>query len=423
MLAALEPFGIRLGLDRVRRLLSACGAPQRRFPTVLVAGTNGKGSTAALLAAMCEAAGYRCGLYTSPHLEAVTERIAVNGRCITDAPLARHLARTLELAGDEDRPTYFEALTVAALCHFAEVGVDLAVLEVGLGGRLDATNACDPILSLITSIGLDHERHLGSTLSAVAREKCGILRRGRPAIAWGGREEVEQTLCACAETQATSELLLAREEVTIRSEEVHENGQRVCLESNRGAAYRLDFPLLGRHQLENLAVAVLAAERLESLGFSRLDGEAIIRGAERCRWPGRLERIELPGERAVILDGAHNPAGIEALADYVRTLPRRPDLLFGAMAEKAVEAMLPVIAELAAGIVLTAPPAAGAGDPREWMELLRRKAAVIEPEWRKAMGRALDQNRRELLICGSLYLVGAARGYLRERFGISEVDR
>ncbi|MEJ2085237.1 MAG: Mur ligase family protein [Acidobacteriota bacterium] len=185
-LERLERFGVRLGLETTYSLLEGCGSPQLAYPVVLVAGTNGKGSTAALLESMARASGYRVGLYTSPHLESVEERIRVDGLGIARSDLADVVARTVDIS---DRllgypPTYFEALTAAAFDHFARVKVDLAVVEVGLGGRLDATNASEPVLSLVTEIGLEHQTFLGDSLAAIAREKAGILRPGAPAVGW-----------------------------------------------------------------------------------------------------------------------------------------------------------------------------------------------------------------------------------------------
>jgi dihydrofolate synthase/folylpolyglutamate synthase len=195
-LARLETFGMHLGLDHVRRLLGELGDPQRGLPAVLVAGTNGKGSTAALLAAVGRAAGYRTGLYTSPHLETVEERVRVDGERIGGEELG---ALVLEVVAAGERvlpapPTYFEALTAAALLCFRRRAVELAVLEVGLGGRLDATNAAEPAVSVITPVALEHQEQLGDTLAAIAGEKAGVMRRGRPTVAWGGEPEVAAAL-------------------------------------------------------------------------------------------------------------------------------------------------------------------------------------------------------------------------------------
>lgn len=433
LLRPLEMFGMRLGLERVRQRLAALEEPQGDLPAVLVAGTNGKGSTAALLAAMGRAAGYRVGLYTSPHLESVTERIALDGRAIGDAELARYLEEVLE-AGDE-LPTYFEALTLAALRFFREREVELAILEVGLGGRLDATNVCEPILSLITSIALDHERHLGSTLEAIAREKSGILRPGKPAIAWTEDARVENVLRRRADALG-ARLTLAPQRVGLRPRGPGDAvPQRAAVHIARDVdgedgIHDVGIHLPGRHQLTNLALAVLAAETLCDLGWKRLDDPAIAAGAEGCRWPGRLEEVTLPDGRRVLLDIAHNPAAARALADFVTVLPAPPGLLFGALEDKTVDRMLPALAAATSRLVLTCPPAGGhagrgAADLRQWLTLVEDRETVVEPDPRRALDHALaatptDGPGSRLLVCGSIYLVGAVRRMLRERFGVPD---
>ncbi len=375
LLRSLEVFGIRLGLDRPRRLLAALGAPEKGLPAVLVAGSNGKGSTSALLAAMAGAAGYRTGLYTSPHLEAVEERLRIDGRAIEPERLGGLLERVVAAGGGEPegRPTYFEALTLAAFLWFAEERVDLAVLEVGMGGRLDATNVADPLLSLITPISLDHTEHLGATLALIAAEKAGILRAGRPAIAW-----IEDAEAAAAVGRAAAELGadLAWGPERARIEAVVPRGlegQAVALATCPAAGrtdgirrYELATALLGGHQAKNLALAVLAAERLADLGFARLDAAAIARGAAACRWPGRLEAVALPDGRRVLLDAAHNAGGAAVLADFLAGLrrPDRPvDLLFGVLADKDAAAILGILSPFVGRAVLTTPESPRARPP------------------------------------------------------------
>lgn len=411
LLGGLEHFGMRLGLERVRRLLGALGDPHLSVPSVLVAGTNGKGSTAGLLASMCRAAGYCTGLFTSPHLEAVTERLALDGKPISDRRLADYLRRGLDLATDLEcePPTFFEALAIAAFSYFRDAGADLAIMEVGLGGRLDATNAAEPVLSLITSIGHDHETHLGDTLAAIAGEKCGILRRGRPAIARAGDREVEQVLQDRAR-EIGADLLFADRQAVSASTPPLSCLQRARLETTRGA-YEMDLHLAGRHQLDNLAVAVLAAEALATGGWPALDRGAICSGVENCRWPGRLEWIDLGGGRRVLLDAAHNAAGIEALLGYLDHLDERPDLLFGAFAEKSIDGVLPRLDAATGGVVLTRTPGERSASPERWRPFFARPA--LEPDLDEALARALADGDRVLLVCGSVYLVGRIREILR----------
>ncbi len=419
ILARLEQFGIRLGLDTTRGILAELGNPERSLPVVLVAGTNGKGSTAAFLQAMAAAAGYRTGFYSSPHLETPEERLRIDGGAIAAGRLGELLARVVE-AGEKANgapPTYFEALTAAAYAHFAAERVELAVVEVGMGGRLDSTNTAEPILSVVTPIALDHREHLGETLGAIAREKAGIFRPGRHAIAWTEDGEVRAALRRVAD-EGRALLFFAADRVRIVEAVGHGlAGQRIAL---RFGERERDFEttLLGRYQARNLALAVLAAETLAAFGFPRLDEGAIARGARDCRWPGRLEPVALPGGGTVILDGAHNPAGIAALAEFVGGLGGPPDLLFGALADKDVSAMLALLAPRVGRITLTAPPSPRALDPRDLALLVAGHEVAIEPDPVRALGAALETAPGTLLVCGSLYLVGNLRAELRRRHGV-----
>lgn len=429
ILARLETLGIRLGLGSTRDLLAALGDPQRRFPAVLVAGSNGKGSTAALIASMARAAGYRTGLYTSPHLERVEERLRLDGRAVASERLAALLAELVELAERRlgSTPTYFEALTVAAFRWFEAERVDLAVVEVGMGGRLDATNLAEPVLSLITSISLDHREHLGETLAAIAREKAGILRRGRPAAIW--IEEPEAALAARGvAAEVGAELHSAEKEVAIAGAWPDGwSGQDVRLETPRGR-YELRLPLLGEHQARNLGLAVRAAELLSGLGFERLAPDAVAAGTASCRWPGRLEAVDLPGGRRVVLDAAHNSAGAQVLAAFLdRLAPARdaqpaPDLVFGVLGDKDAAAMLALLAPRVRHLVLTAPRSTRARRPEELAAALPAGRAsgrvLVEAEPTAALDQALALGGDTLLVCGSIFLVGEIRGLLRQRFGL-----
>lgn len=418
LLSPLEKFGIVLDLEPPRRLMAALGEPQHRFPVVLIAGTNGKGSTSALLAAVAQAAGYRTGLFTSPHLETVEERIRLDGVAISPEKLAAHLARVLEAAPAP--PTYFEALTAAGFLAFAEERVDLAVVEVGLGGRLDATNVAEPLLSVITSIGWDHQEYLGNTLAAIAREKAGILRSGRPAVSW-----IEEPEPAAAMAEAAREIGADHEAAPgsmhiLAVEPLGGSGQRVRL-ATPVREHDLHLALLGAHQAQNLGLAVRAAEKLAALGFDRIDAAAIERGVAACRWPGRMEEIEtLPG-RQVLLDGAHNPGGAATLAGFLAGQPRPVDLLFGVLANKDAAEMLALLVPYVRRAVLTAPPGHRARDPRELAALFPSEVpVVIEPDPEAALERALNLGGEQLVVCGSLYLLGEIRPALRRRFGRPE---
>ncbi len=419
-----EVFNTAFGLDRIRALLAALGSPERRFPSVLVGGTNGKGSTSALLAAMAGAAGYRVGHYTSPHLERIEERLRIDGRSIDRERLAALLERVVAAAeaGGGEMPSYFEAVTAAAFLAFAEEPVDLAVLEVGMGGRLDATNVVDPLVSIITSISLEHREFLGDTLAAIASEKAGTFRPGRAALAWVESAEAREAL-ATAASAVGAELVLADREVRIEPvEKTSWVGQEVQIATAR-ARYDLSLSLPGEHQVRNLALAVLAGERLAGLGFLRLDAAAIASGAAGCRWPGRLELVELPGRRRVLLDGAHNPEGVGALAAFLDRLGEPFTLLFGVLADKDAGEMLPPLAARARSVFLTQPSSARARPVGDLVALLRQVTALrAERQVGKALDLALGNASGGapglLVVCGSLVLVGQVRRLLRERFGV-----
>ncbi len=421
ILRRLEGLGIRLGLGRMREMLGRLGNPERAVPAVLVAGSNGKGSTSALLASIARAAGYRTALYTSPHLERVEERLQLDGEPVPSEALGRILARiveTTEGAGD-GLPTYFEALTLAAFLWFAEEGAELSVLEVGLGGRLDATNVAEPILSLITSISLEHRDMLGDTLAAIAREKAGILRPGRPALAWIEAPEALDSVRAEA-ARVGAKLETAQDRLRIVGATPQGwDGQMVEMETAR-AGYRLNLALPGAHQLRNLGLAVAAAEELADLGWTQIDAAAIEQGVAACRWPGRLESLLLENGKRVVLDAAHNPEGAEMLGRFLAERQAETgepvDLLLGLLGDKDATEMLGHLVPHAARIVLTAPPSPRAKDPAELAALLPVKAvAEVVPDLDEALERALAMSPRTLVVCGSIFLIGAVRERLRGR--------
>ena len=417
LLERIDPNAMRLGLAGPRRLMAELGDPQDRFTSVLVAGTNGKGTTAAWLAAMAVSAGYRTGLYTSPHLEDPTERVRIDGRAVTGEELGDWL---LAAAAASDRalgglPTYFELLTAAAFRGFAASGVELAILEVGMGGRLDATNVVEPAVSIITEIGLDHERHLGGSRAEIAAEKAGILRPGRPLIAGCSHPEAMAAVRRAA-MSAGAELVDGSQEASWR-EPARRGGAGEL--ATRRRTHRLRPSLAGAHQTANLALAVLAAERLRELGWPAIDAAAIAAGAERCRWPARLETVDLPG-RQVLLDVAHNPDAAAGLAAHLDELGRPYDLLFGTLADKRGERILPPLAGPARRIVLARPGSDRGRDPGELLAFLPGRKAIVEPRPAAALDRALAGAAPLLVACGSFYLVGEIRGLMSRRFGVPE---
>ncbi len=415
-LEGLGQRGVRLGLSAIDAVCERLGRPERAVPGVLVAGTNGKGSTAATLAAISIAAGLRTGLYTSPHLIAVTERIRVGAADI--GPEALDAALGEVFAAAERSPavplTYFEALTAAAFAIFAREALDLAVLEVGLGGRHDATNVAPAGLSLVTSIGYDHMADLGPTLEAIAREKAGVFRRGRPALFSADTDEAREALREAA--RAAGSLLHDAEE-EIRLSDVHTDLSGTRLRARTPEReYALATPLPGAHQARNAALAVRAAELL---GDPRI-GEAEIRaGVAGVRWPGRLERFRAAG-RDVLLDGCHNAEGAAALARFLEEARLRAALVFGVMADKEIEAIGGLLLPRVASVCFTAPANERAAPPAELARRLSglapasTTAASVE-EALAAVLRAPVNEGEPIIVAGSLYLVGEARELLLSR--------
>jgi dihydrofolate synthase/folylpolyglutamate synthase len=412
-LASLGQRGIRLGLAAIDAVCERLGRPERRVPSVLVAGTNGKGSTAATLAAIAGAAGFSTGLYTSPHLERVNERIRIYGEDIGDGELDRELDEVFA-AADRDPAiplTYFEAITAAAFTAFARRSLDLAVLEVGLGGRYDATNVAPAVLSVVTSISLDHVEDLGGTIAAIAFEKAGVFRGGRPALVASRRPEALAMFEDVAR-QTGANLHRLTDEARIDLEESSILGTRFALATPAGR-YALATPLAGAHQAENAAAAVRAAELLP--GPFRVEADAVLRGVASVRWPGRLERFFVRG-RTVLVDGCHNADGARAIAEFLAGNGLRADLVFGAMADKDVEtmgkALTPAVGRIRFVRASDSPRAARA-------EELRRRFAPGRPDAcaSESLSAALeellaDPSADPIIVAGSLYLVGEARSLL-----------
>lgn len=384
-LSARAKFGMTLGLDRVRSALAEVGDPHAGLAVAHVAGSNGKGSTSAMIESIARAAGLRTGLTTSPHLSRFAERICIDGAPIEDDPFEEALARALEAAGGD--LTFFEVLTVAAFVAFRAANVDLAVLEVGLGGRLDATNVVEsPLACAITSISLEHTAVLGDTLDAIAREKAGILKRGAPYVLGRLPPEAERAIDDVARAVGA--------------------GPKWT-----GPLEPVDVALLGEHQRRNAAVASAVAELLAAR-WPQIRG-AIRRGLNEVQWPGRFEKIAL-GARTLLLDGAHNEEGAEALARALEaegTPPERTTLVFGALADKSFAAMLARIAKLAHRRIYTAPKGRA---PAAFEALTAIAPGEIVPEPALALARAvaLAGPDETVLVTGSLYLVGEIRAHV-----------
>ncbi|HWC95962.1 MAG TPA: folylpolyglutamate synthase/dihydrofolate synthase family protein [Candidatus Sulfopaludibacter sp.] len=395
----------KFGLERIRAVLDGLGRPQDRCRFVHVAGTNGKGSVCAMIEAALRANGERTGLFTSPHLAEPTERIRIDGRPIDSAAFASAFnevhacAEQLLASGTIDlHPTYFETVTAMAMLVFAAERTGRVVLEVGLGGRLDATNVVMPELCVITPVDFDHEMYLGRSLEAIAGEKAGILKPGVPAVFSRQRPEVEQVLSARADdVSRTSDWSVAGLELAAR-------GSRFRLEP---VGLTIVCPLAGEHQVENAATAARALDRLG------IPAQAIERGIAQAQWPGRLERVSERPE--IIVDGAHNPAGARALAAYIVRFyaGRRVRLIFGAMRDKSVAEIGAILFPLADQVIVTAPRQSRALSPEAMREIVDHPDMRVAPDLASALALVRDSASNDVIfITGSLFLVAEARALL-----------
>jgi dihydrofolate synthase / folylpolyglutamate synthase len=419
----------KFDLAHMRILCQALGNPQRNFPAVLIAGTNGKGSTAATLNSILHASGHRVGLYTSPHLLRINERICLNGQSIPDDVFATayervEAAATKLVAAAElpHLPSFFETMTAMAFVFFASSNAEIAVLEVGMGGRLDATNIVEPILSVITDIDLDHQKFLGDSIAEIAREKAGILRPAVTAITLPQHPEANQVLGECMISLGVRAVNATRNMACV-SPQASTLVQNSTLETRfqlsvLGKEVEIISPLLGRHQLRNLALAITAAEELAAQAF-HITAESIARGTRQTQWPGRFQRFATTSNRPeVILDVAHNPAGAWALrAALTEQVGERPlVLLFGAMADKAVDQMAKILWPLMAHVVLTRaahnPRAAVTADLSALAESLSVEHSVsmtVREGVDLAIARATQLGpEAAVVIAGSIYVAGEA---------------
>lgn len=416
-----EVLAAKFGLESITLLLEELGHPERSFKSVVVAGTNGKGSVAAMIDSIARTAGHECALFTSPHLVRIQERMRFRGDEVTEADFAklasivRDVVEDLVAAGKlAAPPTFFEQIAAIAMCYFQACGAELAVLEVGLGGRLDATNAVDRIASVVTSIDLDHQNILGNTIEEIAGEKAAIIVPGARAVIGRQQHEAatEMLMRRCLETDVLP--VFANQPTAV---EVSDFGRMTFNYESACASYtHITLGLRGRHQVDNAAAAIEAAELLDESGFP-IGREAIIKGLRQVKWPGRLELI--PAEPQVLLDGAHNPAGARALRAFLDEFSHGPiTLVFGAMGDKDVEQMAAALFDVARTIVLTRVRDIRAADnARLGKSALNSSRNVIFAETvRQALSWARSVTPSDGIVCvaGSLHLVGEVKRLLKE---------
>jgi dihydrofolate synthase/folylpolyglutamate synthase len=410
-LSSLEPFGIKLGLDQIRALMEGLDRPDRAFHSIIVAGTNGKGSVTAMVERAMRAAGYRTGRYISPHLVRLEERFVVNGEELPAADVDASIAAVRHAATALPAPlSYFEATTAAALDLFRRHSVEVAVLEVGLGGRLDATNVVTPVGAIVTAIDLDHQQHLGTTIEAIAAEKAGVIKAGRPVVLGRNAASVQAVV---RETAAAirAPYVYAPDDVTLSA--ALSQGRTLASFATPCARYdEVRLALRGRHQVDNAVTAIRFLETINEASDLMIQADAIRVGLEEAVWPARLEILRWQGTD-VLLDGAHNPAGAHALAAYIAEAYGQPlPMVVGAMRDKAVDDLIAALAPAASQFVFTAVDSPRAAPAAE----LVAAASRVSPTTPATSGGApmdalstLVPSPIPVVVAGSLYLCGEIR--------------
>jgi dihydrofolate synthase/folylpolyglutamate synthase len=407
-LYGLAPRGVKLGLDRMHVALARVGSPERSLAVVHVAGTNGKGSVAAMVAGALRAAGHRTGLYTSPHLHRFVERIRIDGRCIGDRKVTKLVAALADAMSEPDFPelSFFEAATIVALTAFRDASCDVAVLEVGLGGRLDATNVIHrPLATVITRLALDHEEMLGETLHEIALEKAGIMRPGVPVVcSVRGSEALDALSSRAAELDAPF-LVIDRD---FKARPSRRRG-RIDVSVGDVRVEDVHPALRGAHQVDNAACAIATCVAVDRAGL-RVPERAMRLGVERVRWPGRLEWIR--GRPRVLLDAAHNPDGCAALAAYLSARKKKARcLVFGAMEDKHAAGMIEALDGIFESRFYVAARTPRSADPETFVEYTTGEVERSIPEAIARAKRAVGPDG-EVVVTGSIFVVAEARAAL-----------
>ena len=398
-----QRFGINPSLERIQTLLERLGHPQKSFKTILVGGTNGKGSTAATLASVLNASGMTTGLFTSPHLTYFSERFWVQGYPLGD-PFILSMLHFLKPVAEEVEATFFEITTALGCLLFADSDVKIAVMEVGVGGRFDATNALDPELSIITGIALDHVQYLGNTIEKIAFEKAGIMRPNK--VCFTGAQGAALSVLEQQAQEKGASLLSLGQDIQATLKNLTWSGTEITVK-NAWGEFTVQSPLLGLHQVNNLALAVSAAQ---ALGASE---KVIQQGVKATKWPGRLEVITYKDHK-VVLDGAHNPDAAQVVKKTLLALNEKPvTLVFGVAQDKDITETLKPLAELVQTIIFTkALQSPRAAHPHDLAKLTTQPNMVFEDP-REAIEKAVEVSQDGIiLVAGSLYLIGEVRPYI-----------
>jgi dihydrofolate synthase/folylpolyglutamate synthase len=411
-LFSLEKFGMIFGLDNIQWLLDLVENPHHFITTVHIAGTNGKGSTATMLTHILKEGGFRVGKYTSPHLVSFTERITVNEKEITEEEVAdiTEYIRDRVIEKDKNRPfTFFDFTTAIAFEYFRRAEVDIAVIETGLGGRLDSTNVLLPILSIITNIAYDHTDQLGSSLASIALEKAGIIKQGTPMVT--GCEGISQEIIEDRAKELQCQLYTLNRDFTYEKT----GDQTLAYKGINRNLRNVFVNLYGDHQLANCALALCAAEVLSSLGFFVQD-DAMLRALSGVTWQGRLEKVK--ENPLVLLDAAHNPHSVHALSEFIHThfRDKKKILVFGVMKDKEYEKMLEEIMPVMDIVIFTKPNTERALSPHSMQSCL--DSAIITGDMRTALkkARTMATENDLILVTGSFYTIGEAKTIINEIF-------
>lgn len=410
----LTTYGIKTGISHTKIIAKEVGNPQEFFPSILIGGTNGKGSTCAYLESVLRESGYKTGLFTSPHLIDVRERIRINGKLISKSLFSSMIFRiknsVIEMKEKgliDENPTFFETLTLAAFLIFKEEKVDIAVVEVGMGGKNDCTNILEPVISVITNVSFDHQQYLGNTLREIAKEKSGIFRKGKWSIV--GNTSLRTSKYIKEEAKKCGAKFLC-----LKDGRIHKIGNGFVLKLQ---GKKIGFPrppLLGKHQIENAALAALVCEILRESGY-RISDEEIKKGIEKSRWEGRLQNI---GEKpSTFIDGAHNIDGIKRLKEFVKSLRGRKILVFTALKDKPIKEMIKILEPLFDEIVLTKVDMKRAATEEDFEKIGKNEKIIFVKDSIKALSTAREKagERGVVIVCGSLYLIGSILGKLKNR--------
>lgn len=413
-------FGKNKGLERTNKILEFLGNPHKDLKCIHIAGTNGKGSTTAMLTQILMESGYKVGMYTSPFIEEFEERIQINNNNIPKGKLCE-VVEKVKIAVDKawelgyDEPTEFEIITAVMFVYFQEEKVDYAVVEVGLGGRIDATNVINPLISIITSISYDHVKILGNTLEEISYEKAGIIKEKTPIILYPVKEEAKLSIEKVAKEKQSHIIYVKKEDSMLKEKLYNVPYQDIIINTGKDT-YEIQLSLLGTHQLLNCSVVINAAEELQNIGVN-IKKEHITEGLKKVKWAGRLEMLK--SKPMVVIDGAHNIDGITSLKNSINTYFKYNKLILivGILSDKQVEDMVKVITPEASNIITVTPPSYRAENSTELVEIIKKYNTNCEAieNYKAAYENALSYANEDdlVLICGSLYMIGEMRKTIR----------